>query len=48
MCATCERHYKSASTFKRAWRRYTRLGRRVVACITWADGTFGLVVEVAQ
>jgi hypothetical protein len=46
--STRERHYKSAQTFKRAWRRYTRLGRRVVACITWADGTFGLVVETTR
>lgn len=46
MCDTREYRYKSASTFKRAWRRYARLGRRVLAVITWGDGTLGLVVAV--
>jgi hypothetical protein len=45
--STVERHYKSPSTFKRAWARYKRLGRRVVAWIRYSDGTLGLIVETA-
>lgn len=41
---TSEHRYTSPTAFKRAWRHYTSTGRRVVACVRWADGTLGLVV----